>query len=57
MNEEVAKALKLPAVRDRLVQQGMNIRASSPDEFAKFTGDEIMRWAKVVRENKIQAGE
>jgi len=57
MNEEVAKALKLPAVRDYLVQQGMNIRASSPDEFAKFTGDEIGRWAKVVRENKIQAGE
>jgi tripartite-type tricarboxylate transporter receptor subunit TctC len=57
MNEEVAKALKLPAVRDLLVGQGMNIRASSPDEFTKFTADEIARWAKVVRENKIQAGE
>lgn len=57
MNEEVAKALRLPAVRDQLVAQGMNIRASSPDEFARFTADEIARWAKVVRENKIQAGE
>ena len=57
MNEEVAKALKLPAVRDLLVSQGMNIRASSPEEFSKFTADEIARWAKVVKENKIQAGE
>jgi tripartite-type tricarboxylate transporter receptor subunit TctC len=57
MHEEMVKVLKLPAVRDYLVQQGMNIRASSSDEFAKFTGDEIGRWAKVVRENKIQAGE
>jgi tripartite-type tricarboxylate transporter receptor subunit TctC len=57
MHEEMVKALKLPAVRDYLVQQGMNIRASSPEEFTKFTSDEIARWAKVVRENKIQAGE
>lgn len=57
MNEEVAKALRLPAVRDHLAGQGMNIRASSPEEFAKFTADEIARWSKVVKENKIQAGE
>ena len=57
MNEEIAKALKLPAVRDQLTGQGMTIRASSPDEFAKFTAGEIARWSTVVREHKIQAGE
>jgi tripartite-type tricarboxylate transporter receptor subunit TctC len=57
MNEEVAKALKIPAVRERLEQQGMNIRASSPEEFSKFVGGEITRWNKVVKDNKIQAGE
>ena len=57
MHEEVAKALRLPAVRDHLVGQGMTIRASSPEEFARFTGSEIERWSKVVRENNIKAGE
>jgi tripartite-type tricarboxylate transporter receptor subunit TctC len=35
----------------------MSIRASSPEEFQKFVAGEITRWGKVVRENKIQAGE
>ncbi|HEX4327043.1 MAG TPA: tripartite tricarboxylate transporter substrate binding protein [Burkholderiales bacterium] len=56
MHDEVAKALKIPAVRERLEQQGMNIRASSPEEFAKFVGGEITRWNKVVKDNKIEAG-
>jgi len=57
MNDEVAKVLKMPAVRERLEQQGMNIRASSPEEFSKFVAGEITRWNKVVKDNKIQAGE
>ena len=57
MHEEFVKVLKMPAVRERLEQQGMSIRASSPEEFSKFVAAEIARWGKVVRENKIQAGE
>jgi tripartite-type tricarboxylate transporter receptor subunit TctC len=57
MHDEVAKVLKIPAVRERLEQQGMNIRASSPEEFSKFVATEITRWSKVVKDNKIQAGE
>jgi tripartite-type tricarboxylate transporter receptor subunit TctC len=57
MHEEVAKVLKMPAVRERLEQQGMSIRASSPEEFSKFVAGEITRWSKVVKDNKIQAGE
>ena len=57
LHDEVAKVLKMPAVRERLEQQGMNIRASSPDEFSKFVAAEITRWSKVVKDNKIQAGE
>ncbi|MBV5268044.1 MAG: tripartite tricarboxylate transporter substrate binding protein, partial [Burkholderiaceae bacterium] len=33
MNAEVAKALKLPAVQERLVQMGVAITSSSPQEF------------------------
>lgn len=56
MHAEVAKALKLPALQERLVAQGLIIRASSPEEFGKFLAVEIERWGKVVRDNKISSG-
>ena len=57
MNTALAKVLAEPAVRDRLVAQGMEIIASKPEELAKFVDSEIERWAKVIRDNKIKAGE
>jgi tripartite-type tricarboxylate transporter receptor subunit TctC len=56
MHEEVAKALKIPAVQERLTQQGVVLRVSSPEEFGKFLSVEIERWGKVVRDSKISAG-
>jgi tripartite-type tricarboxylate transporter receptor subunit TctC len=57
MNAEMAKALKLPAVQERLVQMGVVVTSSSPDELGKFVAAEVGRWGKVVRDNKIKAGE
>lgn len=57
MNAEVAKALKVPAVQERLAQMGISIAASSPEDLGKFVAGEVDRWAKVVRDNKIKAGE
>ncbi len=57
MNAALAKVLAEPAVRDKLVAQGMEIVASKPDELGKFVDGEIDRWAKVIRDNKIKAGE
>ena len=57
MNAALVKALSEPAVRDKLVAQGMEIVASKPDELGKFVDTEIDRWSKVIRDNKIKAGE
>jgi tripartite-type tricarboxylate transporter receptor subunit TctC len=57
MHAELGKMLKVPAARERLTQQGMDIVASSPAEFGKFLNAEIERWGKVVRDNAIRAGE
>ena len=57
MNAALVKVLSEPAVRDRLIAQGMEIVASKPDELGKFLDVEIDRWAKVIKENKIKAGE
>ncbi|MCA2999789.1 MAG: tripartite tricarboxylate transporter substrate binding protein [Rhodocyclaceae bacterium] len=57
MNDALATVLADPLVREKLTLQGMEIIASKPDELAKFVDVEIDRWAKVIRDNKIKAGE
>jgi tripartite-type tricarboxylate transporter receptor subunit TctC len=57
MHEEVAKALKTPAVAEKLTQQGMDIVGGGPRELDKFLRAEIDRWAEVVRAGKIKAGD
>jgi tripartite-type tricarboxylate transporter receptor subunit TctC len=57
MNEELAKALKDPVVSQKLHDQGMEIVGGAPEELDKFLRAEISRWASVVRDNKIKAGD
>ena len=57
MHAELVRALAQPAVRDKLTAQGMDIVASEPGMFARFIVTEMERWGKVVRDNKIKAGE
>ena len=57
MHTEVTKALKVPALQQHLDQQALTVVASSPEEFQKFLVNEVERWARVVRDNKIKPGE
>lgn len=57
LNEELAKALANPAVAEKLSAQGMDIVGSSPEEADRFVKGEIERWARVVRDNGIRAGD
>lgn len=57
MSEELDKALRDPAVSEKLTQQGMDIVGGGPLEMDRFVRGEIDRWAKVVREGKIRAGD
>ena len=57
MHEEIAKALKNPGVAEKLGAQGMEIVGGGPAELDRFLRGEIDRWAKVVKDNKIKAGD
>jgi len=57
MHEELAKALKDPAVAQKLTDQGMDIVGGGPEELDRFLRTEIKRWADVVQKNKIKAGD
>ena len=56
MNAEVQKALKDPAVAERLAAQGMTVTGQGPGEFKSFMQKELDRWSKIVKQNKITAG-
>jgi tripartite-type tricarboxylate transporter receptor subunit TctC len=56
MNAEIQKALKDPAVAERLAAQGMTITGQGPAAFKPYMQKEIDRWRKVVKDNGISAG-
>ena len=49
VQQEVAKALASPAVKEKLLAQGANPSGNTPQEFAKFIDSEIRKWAPVVK--------
>lgn len=46
---DVAKALAVPAVRERLVSQGAEPGGNTPDQFAAFIKAETDKWTRVVK--------
>lgn len=57
MQEAMTKVLRDPAVRERLEGQGMTIVASTPEQFGTFIDQQINKWAKVVKDHNIRAGD
>jgi tripartite-type tricarboxylate transporter receptor subunit TctC len=57
MHGALATALKDPEVAEKLTAQGMDIIGGRPAELDAFVRMEIARWAQVVSENKIKAGD
>ncbi len=55
MNEEIAKVLRLPEVREKLSAQGIDIVGGSPEASRAFIEAQIDIWAKVVKDNGIKA--
>ena len=55
LNGELKAILAIPEIRQSFATQGLDPVASSPEEFAALIERDIPRWAKVVREAKIQA--
>ncbi|WP_354683824.1 tripartite tricarboxylate transporter substrate binding protein [Cupriavidus necator] len=56
LNAEVVRALKQPAVQQRLTQQlGMEIVGSTPGELSALMDKEIPRWAALVKKSGARA--
>jgi tripartite-type tricarboxylate transporter receptor subunit TctC len=54
LNRELVRIVALPDVREKLNFIGYTPETDTPQEFAAMMKSEIERWAKVIRESKIQ---
>jgi len=54
LNAEVNGWLKDPATIDTLTKQGLQPTGGSPEDLATLTRSDLERWAKAIREAKIQ---
>jgi tripartite-type tricarboxylate transporter receptor subunit TctC len=48
---EVAKVLKVPDIRDRLLRDGIEPIGSTPEQFLEHTKKEAIKWGKVVKDS------
>jgi len=49
IQQEAAKALKTPAIQDKLLAQGAMPGGNTPEQFAAFIQAEHVKWARVVK--------
>ena len=49
LHGEVVKVLQMPEVRGPIANQGNDIAAGSPEEFAAYTRREMEKWGKVIQ--------
>jgi tripartite-type tricarboxylate transporter receptor subunit TctC len=54
LNRVANDALQQPAVKEKLLLQGLHVMSSTPAEFGKLISDEIDYWAKVIPSIGIQ---
>jgi len=55
LNQEIARVLHLPDVRERLLAQGMEPVSNTPEEFSTYVRSEMTKWAKVVKASGAKA--
>jgi tripartite-type tricarboxylate transporter receptor subunit TctC len=51
----IADSLNDPAVKDKLLAQGFEIVANTPEQFAKFQAAEYAKWKQLIETRKITA--
>ena len=54
LNAEIIRALSDREVRERLIDQGLTIRGSSPEELALATREQLARYARLMKEAGIK---
>jgi len=51
LNKAIVKVLNLPDVKKKIAEQGGEVVAETPEQFAAFIQKESVKWGKVVKES------
>ncbi len=54
LNREFTAAIALPAVRDALIQQGLQPETARPEAFSRYLAAEIAKWREVARKANLK---
>ena len=54
LNREINLVLQDQELKDKLLKQGIELGGSTPDALQAFANGEIAKWAKVIKDSKIQ---
>ena len=54
LSTELRASLRDPAIEQKLVSQGLEVVANTPEQFTQELKDETAHWAKVIRDAKIE---
>lgn len=49
LQQEIARIVKLPDIRERLLGLGVEPVGNTPEQFAEYMRTEIAKWARVVK--------
>lgn len=55
IHQVVAEVLKEPEVQDRFRGLGLDIIGNTPEQFGRFIKDDMVKWAKVIKESGAKA--
>ena len=55
LNAEVQKIMRSPDVQKRLEAEGARFVPTTPAQFAAFQRDELVKWAKIIKDANIKA--
>jgi tripartite-type tricarboxylate transporter receptor subunit TctC len=55
LNGELNALLKLADIRETLAKQGLATTGGTPEQLARLTAEDMERWARVIREARIEA--
>jgi tripartite-type tricarboxylate transporter receptor subunit TctC len=55
LQEEVARVMALPDVRERMTTLGVDARSTTSEEYARIIAADIARWTAVAKAANIKA--
>ncbi|MDO9405092.1 MAG: tripartite tricarboxylate transporter substrate binding protein [Polaromonas sp.] len=54
LNREINKALESPALRTTMLNEGVEVLGTTPDQFTGYVRTEIETWGKVIKKGNVQ---